>query len=154
MNPILRGIAIYLFLLVLFRIMGKRSLSESTTFDFILLLIISEVTEQALIGDDYSLTGAFILIITLVGVDLVLNEAKEYFPFLGKVAEGTPLIIVDQGKPLKKRMEKCKVSEDDILESARVNCGLERMDQIKYAIIEKDGSTSIIPQKNQNQPSS
>lgn len=151
MNPIFRGIAIYLFLLVLFRIIGKRSLSESTTFDFILLLIISEVTEQALIGDDYSLTGAFILIITLISVDLVLNMAKEYFPFLGKVAEGAPLIIVDQGKPLKKRMEKCKVSEDDILESARLNCGIERMDQIKYAIIEKDGSISIIPQKNQIQ---
>lgn len=151
MNPIFRGIAIYLFLLVLFRIIGKRSLSESTTFDFILLLIISEVTEQALIGDDYSLTGAFILIITLISVDLVFNMAKEYFPFLGKVAEGAPLIIVDQGKPLKKRMEKCKVSEDDILESARLNCGIERMDQIKYAIIEKDGSISIIPQKNQNQ---
>lgn len=151
MNPIFRGIAIYLFLLVLFRIIGKRSLSESTTFDFILLLIISEVTEQALIGDDYSLTGAFILIITLISVDLVFNMAKEYFPFLGKVAEGAPLIIVDQGKPLKKRMEKCKVSEDDILESARLNCGIERMDQIKYAIIEKDGSISIIPQKNQIQ---
>lgn len=60
MNPVVRGVIMYVFLLLLLRIMGKRSLSEATTFDFILLLILSEVTEQALIGRDYSLTGAFI----------------------------------------------------------------------------------------------
>lgn len=150
MNPVLRGIAIYLFLLILFRLMGKRSLSESTTFDFVLLLIISEVTQQALVGEDYSLTGAFILIITLISVDLVFNVMKERFPFLGKVAEGTPLIIVDEGKLLKKRMNKCKVSQEDILEAARLSFGLERMEQIKYAILEKDGSISIVPRKDQS----
>jgi uncharacterized membrane protein YcaP (DUF421 family) len=147
MNPVLRGAVIYLFLLLLFRIMGKRSLSESTTFDFVLLLIISEVTQQALVGQDYSLTGALILIVTLISIDLIFTLTKEKFPFFGKIAEGASLIIVDQGKPLKKRMEKCKVSEEDILESARTSFGLEKMEQIRYAIIEKDGTISIIPEK-------
>jgi uncharacterized membrane protein YcaP (DUF421 family) len=147
MNPVLRGIAIYVFLLVIFRMIGKRSLSESTTFDLVLLLIISEVTEEALVGQDNSLTGAFILIITLVSVDLVFTMIKEKFPSFGKVAEGTPLIIVEAGKPLKKRMQKCHVSEEDVLESARLCFGLEKMEQIKFAILEKDGAISIIPQK-------
>lgn len=145
MNPIVRGLAIYLFLLLVFRIMGKRSLSESTTFDLVLLLIISEVTQQALVGQDYSLTGAFILIITLISVDLLFTFLKDHFDLFGKVAEGIPLIIVDHGKALKKRMHNVKVSEEDVLEAARLSFGLETLDQIKYAILEKDGSISIVP---------
>src|SRR5690606_23265583 len=104
MNPVVRGVVIYLFILLLFRIMGKRSLSESTTFDLVLLLIISEVTEQALMGDDQSFTGAFILIVTLVSTDLIFSLLKENFPLFGKVTEGVPLIIVEEGRPLEKRM--------------------------------------------------
>ena len=145
MNPILRGAAVYLFLLLLFRIMGKRSLNEITTFDFVLLLIISEVTQQALVGDDYSVTAAMLLICTLMGVDLLLTLSKELIPGIAKVTEGAPLVIVDHGKPLKKRMDKSKVDENDILHAARLNMGLEKMEQIKYAVLEKDGSISIIP---------
>lgn len=145
MNPVLRGIAIYVFILLLFRIMGKRSLSEATTFDLVLLLIISEVTQQALVGHDYSLTGAFILIVTLTTTDLIFSLLKENFPFFGKVTEGLPLIIVNEGKPLTKRMRKSKVSEDDILEAARMYFGLEKMKDIKYAILEKSGDITIVP---------
>lgn len=145
MNPVIRGLSIYLFILVLFRIIGKKSLSEATTFDFVLLLIISEVTQQALVGQDYSLTGSFILITTLVGTDLLFSLLKEFVPFLGKVTEGLPLVIVNEGKPLTWRMRKTKVSEDDILESARAHFGLEKMEQIKYAILEKNGQITIVP---------
>ena len=145
MNPILRGAAIYLFLLLVFRIMGKRSLNETTTFDFVLLLIISEVTQQALVGDDYSITGSALLICTLMGLDLVLTLTKKALPGFAKLTEGAPLIIVDHGKPLKKRMDKSKVDEDDILHAARLYRGLETMEQIKYAVLEKDGTISIIP---------
>jgi len=145
MNPVFRGVAIYLFLLLVFRIMGKRSLSNTTTFEFILLLIISEVTQQALVGKDFSLTGSAILIGTLMSMDLILSRLKDNFNFFGKVTEGMPLVIVDHGTPLKKRMDKSRVDENDILESARMNCGLERMDQIKYAVLERDGNISIIP---------
>ena len=145
MNPVVRGVAIYLFILILLRIMGKRSLSESTTFDLVLLLIISEVTQQALVGQDYSLTGAFILIVTLMSTDLIFSLLKENFPFFGKVTEGLPLVIVDGGKPLVKRMKKSKVSEEDVLEAARLNFGLEKMKDIKYAILEKSGDITIVP---------
>jgi uncharacterized membrane protein YcaP (DUF421 family) len=145
MNPVVRGVSIYLFILVIFRIMGKKSLSDATTFDFILLLIISEVTQQALVGQDYSLTGSFILITTLVSTDLIFSLLKEAFPFLGKVNEGLPLIIVEEGRPLSKRMKKSKVSEDDIMESARERFGLEKMEDIKYAILEKNGQITIVP---------
>jgi uncharacterized membrane protein YcaP (DUF421 family) len=148
MNPLIRGAVIYLVVLIVFRIMGKRSLSESTTFDFVLLLIISEVTQQALVGQDYSLTGSIILIVTLVTFDLIFGVLKDQFKTFGKIAEGVSLIIVEKGKPLKERMSKCHIDEEDILEAGRLQFGLERMNQIKYAILEKDGTISIIPMKN------
>lgn len=145
MNPVFRGIIIYIFLLILFRFIGKRSLSQTTTFDFILLLIISEVTQQALVGDDYSVTGSIILISTLIGTDLLLNKIKDGSRYFDKIAEGMPMLIVDQGKPLEERMKKVRVQEEDILESARNKFGIEKMEQIKYAVLERNGDISIIP---------
>jgi uncharacterized membrane protein YcaP (DUF421 family) len=123
-------------------------LSEATTFDLVLLLIISEVTQQALVGHDYSLTGSFILIVTLISTDLIFSLLKENFPTFGKVTEGLPLVIVNEGKPLMKRMKKSKVSEDDILEAARMTFGLEKMKDIKYAILEKSGDITIVPYRH------
>lgn len=145
MNPVIRGIVIYLFLLLIFRIMGKRALNETTTFDLVLLLIISEVTQQALVGEDFSLTTSAVLIITLMGMDVGFNLIKKTSPVISKLTEGVPLIIVANGKPLQRRMDKTKVDEDDILRSARLSFGLERLDQIKYAVLEKDGTITIIP---------
>jgi uncharacterized membrane protein YcaP (DUF421 family) len=147
MNPIVRGLAVYLFVFLIFRILGKRSLAEITTFDFVLLLIISETTTDALIGEDYSLTACFIMVCTLVGTDLLLSLLKDKFKWFEKATDGVPLIIVNKGKPLKVRMQKSRVQEEDVLEAARLNHGLERMEQIKYAVLEKDGSISIIPEE-------
>jgi len=125
--------------------MGKRSLKETTTFDFLLILIISEVTQQALVGQDYSITGAFILILTLIAADLLFTFLREALSIVDQVMEGAPLLIVDHGQPLERRMKKCKVEKDDVLHAARLIHGIETMSQIKYAVLEKDGSISIIP---------
>jgi len=145
MNPVFRGIIIYVFLLIIFRLMGKRTLNETTTFDLVLLLIISEVTQQALIGEDFSITASALLICTLMGMDLIFTLLRQKFSVFERIIEGAPLVIVDNGKPLKKRMSKTKVDEEDVLHAARLNFGLEKMDEIKYAVLEKDGSISIIP---------
>src|SRR5690606_37057382 len=145
MNPLIRGIVVYLLLLVLFRILGKRRLSQITIFDFLLLLIIVEVTQQALLGEDYSITNALILIVVLMGTDVVLSKLKSRFKLLDRIIEGVPLIVVENGKPLRRRMKKSGVDESDILEAARLRFGLSKMEQIKYAILERDGEISIIP---------
>lgn len=145
MNPVVRGLAIYLFVFVVFRIIGKRTMAEITTFDFVLLLIISEATTDALIGEDYSLTASFIMVSTLVAIDYAFSKIKEHSRWFDTVSDGAPLVIVDKGKPLKNRMLKSRVDEEDVLEAARSKHGLERMEQIKYAVLERDGSISIIP---------
>ena len=146
METIIRGIIVYLFLLIIFRLNGKRALYEATVFDFVLLLIIAETTEQGLLGDDHSITGSILLIITLIGMDILMSLLKQKFKFFEKAVDGGPLILLDKGKLLHDRMKKERVDEADILESARELKGLMRLEQIKYAILEKDGTITIIPQ--------
>lgn len=145
MESIIRGTVIFLFLLVVFRISGKRTLAESTNFDFVLLLIISEVTQQAMVDSDHSITNAMILIVTLVGLDLLLSILKQHNKTLEKVIDGEPIVILQKGRALEEPMGKERVSEEDILAAARATRGLERMDQVKYAILESNGKISIIP---------
>ena len=144
MNAVIRGAAVYLFLLVLFRISGQRALAQVTTFDFILLLIISEACQQALIGDDNSMTHGALVVTTLVGMNIALSLIKQRFKRVATILEDTPLVLVEEGKLLRERMNKVRVDEDDILEAARDRQGLERLDQIKYAVLERNGEITII----------
>ena len=147
MEPVLRACGVYLFLLVVFRVFGKRSLAQITTFDFVMLLIIAETTQQALLGDDFSVTNSFILIGTLFVVDALLDIIKHRSPWLDRVTEGLPVIVLKDGKVLRERMRLARLDEADILSAAREHQGLERLDQIKYAVLEKNGTISIIPQQ-------
>jgi uncharacterized membrane protein YcaP (DUF421 family) len=147
MDAVLRAVAIYGFLLVIFRISGRRTLADITTFDFILLLIIGEATQQAMLGDDFSLTTAFVVITTLIVVDVLLSLLKRTLPRFGKAVDGVPMILVENGRPLQERMKKARIDERDIMQSARQTQGLERMDQIRYAVLEISGTISIIPER-------
>lgn len=145
MEPILRGAIVYIVLLLVFRISGNRALAQITTFDFVLLLIISESTQQALLGEDFSLTNAILVIVTMVLMDIGLSLWKHRSKHVDKVIDGVPIVIVEDGQPLKDRMAKERVDEVDVLAAARERQGLERMDQIKYAVLERSGGISIIP---------
>ena len=144
MDAVVRGTAVYLFLLLLFRLSGQRALAQITTFDFVLLLIISEATQQALIGNDNSMTHAAILVMTLVALNVVFSLVKQRYKRVENILEDMPLVLVDNGKLLRERMDKVRVDEDDILEAARGCQGLERLDQIKYAVLERNGAITII----------
>lgn len=149
MDSVLRAVGMYVLLMIVLKIAGRLTLLEMTSFDFILLLIISEATQQALLGDDFSFTGAAITIITLIAMDIVFGKIKERFPKVELFIDGSPLILVEHGRPLGKRMRKAGISDEDILSSARISQGLERMDQIKFAILEKNGKIAIIPAEDQ-----
>ncbi len=147
MESILRGAVVYLVLLVLFRITGKRSLAQITTFDFVLLLIIAEAVQQAMIDADNSMINAFLIVVTLLGIDVGLSLLKGRSPRLEKLVDDVPLVIVQDGRPLTERMAKARVDEEDVLVVARELQGLERMDQIACAVLERSGGISIIPKR-------
>jgi uncharacterized membrane protein YcaP (DUF421 family) len=145
MDNVYHAAVIYVFLLIIFRFAGKRTLTEMTTFDLLLTLIISEATQQAMVTNDHSLTGAIVLITTLVGLDIGLSLLKQRFPTLAKVVDGVPVIVLKNGQLLHDRAAKERVDTDDVLGAARRIHGIERLDQIKYAVVEESGGISIIP---------
>ena len=144
MDTILRAAAIYIVVWLLFRIAGRRTLAELTSFDLVLLLIVSEAVQQALLGDDASVTAAVLVIVTFLLIDIVLAGVQQLWPTTEKVFSGVPTVIVENGRPLAERMRRARVGEDDILEAARRQQGLERIEQIKYAVLERSGGISII----------
>jgi uncharacterized membrane protein YcaP (DUF421 family) len=145
MESVLRAVAIYLFLIILLRIAGKRALSEVSNFEFVLMLVVGEATGQAVIGKDFSITNAYLVIMTLVVLQILMSFLKERSVTVQRWFDGLPVILVENGKPLKERLDKVRVGEDAILAAARELQGLERMDQIKYAVMESNGIISIIP---------
>ena len=145
MEPIIRGLVTYLFLLLVFRIAGKRTLSESSSFDLVLLLIISETTQQAMVNNDHSMTNGALLVLTLVGLDILLSLIKQWSPAADAWMDGLPLVVARDGMLLHDRMNRERVDEADILEAARKLHGLESLDQIKYAVLEKGGTITIVP---------
>jgi uncharacterized membrane protein YcaP (DUF421 family) len=151
MEGVIRAAAVYGFLLLLFRLTGNRSLGQITTFDFILLLIISEAIQNGMVGNDHSVIHAFVLVLTLLTIDIGLSLAKSRLPILEKWLEGVPVVIVEHGRPLLDRMRASRVGVSDILTAARKLHGLERMDQIKYAVLERSGGISVIPRPETGQ---
>lgn len=147
MDAIYRGAIVYMSLLLIFRLAGRRTLGQMTTFDMVLLLIISEATQNALIGDDYSITNAMLIIITMVALDISLSFLKLWSPWVERWLEGKPTIIVEHGRSLTDLMRRARIDEADVLTAAREKHGLERMDQIKYAVLETSGGISIIPER-------
>ena len=145
MASVLRAALVYAFLLIVFRITGKRSLAQITSFDFILLLIIGEATQQALLGNDFSLINAYVVIATLMFLELGLSVLKNAWPALDRLLESAPLVIVENGQLLKERLRNERVDLQDVLAAARERHGLERLDQIKYAVLERSGGISIVP---------
>ena len=145
MDAVFRGAAIYVALVILFRIAGRRALTEMTPFDLVLLLIIGESTQQALLGQDFSVTNAVLVIVTLLFMDIGLSLAKVRFPRVGVLLDGAPTIIVANGQPFAHELRKARLTTDDVLQAARQTQGIEDLAKIKFAILEANGGISIIP---------
>ena len=122
MEMVLRAAAIYLILLIIFKIAGRRTLMQLTNFDLILLLIISEATQQAMLSTDYSVTGSMLTIVTLVSIDILFGYIKKKFAQAENFLDGTPVIVVENGAVIAEKMKLVNISVDDILN--RNNTGL------------------------------
>lgn len=147
MEFILRCALIYTALMVIFRIAGKRALAQITTFDIVLLLVIAETTQQALVSDDSSLTNAFILIATFLTLEIGFSRLTLRWRGLDKWLNGSPLVLLRDGQVLHERMHEERVNEDEVLASAREKHGIGSMDEIDHAVLETDGAISVIPRK-------
>ena len=145
MDSVIKAAVVFFALWAIIRVSGRRALGEMTAFDFVLFMIIGGSTQRAITGQDYSLTNALLLVATFVALDVALSILELKSPFARRVLNSMPMILVENGHLMVERTRRARITQDNILESARRLHGLERIDQIKFAILEATGQITIVP---------
>ena len=147
LEKIIRAVVVYLFLFAAFKISGRRSLAQLTTFDFIVLLIISNVVQNAMIGKDDSVTGGLIG----AGAIFVLNWGIAEAAFRSRKAEhmidGVPRVLIHHGRIVEKNLEKERISHEE-LEAALRHQGIGSLSEVRIAVLEASGGLSIIKEEH------
>ena len=144
MDISLRAIALFLFVLVLTRVMGRRELSSLAPFDLILLIVLGDAIQQGLTQDDYSVTGALIAISTLALMQRLTSFVSFRFPFMRKVLEGEPVVIVQDGQLIERNIRRERLTPSDVSEEARLQ-QIDSLEKVRWAVLEPNGSISFIP---------
>ena len=142
-EKLLRPIMVYVALLIIFRIASKRELAQATLFDFLIILLISNVVQNAIIGNDNSVLGAVAGAITLVVLAGSLNHITARSRKARIILEGKPVLLVSKGGIDDTEMKRQAVSRNDLLSAIR-KAGIAHLSDVGYAILELDGSISII----------
>src|SRR5215203_4701121 len=143
MGTIIRATLAYWLLLFILRVLGRRSTSQMTPFELILLFMIGGMTIQAVVSDDRSMTNALLAVCTVASMHIVVSVLKQWSDGFAKVVDGTPLVVMDRGEWNKELMQACRIQEQDVMQAARQQ-GIQRAEPIKYVIVERNGSISIV----------
>jgi uncharacterized membrane protein YcaP (DUF421 family) len=143
MDIVLRAIAIYFFIYLLTRVIGRRELSSLAPFDLILLIILGDAVQQGLTQDDYSLTGAFIAIGTIATLQVATSYVSFRLPRIRSVLEGEPIVIIEDGKPIERNMKRERLVFEEVMEEARLQ-QIDSVDKIRWAVLEASGNISFI----------
>lgn len=142
-EKLMRPIMVYVALLIIFRIASKRELAQATLFDFLIILLISNVVQNAIIGNDNSVLGALGGALTLVFLAGALNRVTSRSRKARVFLEGKPVLLVNKGEIDNEMMRKQSVSRNDLLSAIRSQ-GIIELSNVGYAILELDGSISVI----------
>lgn len=145
MSVILRSAAAYLILLFAVRLIGRRMASMLAPFDLIVLFLFGGALMSAVLGDDHSMVAAITSIFAIGLMHVWVSTLKRWIPWFGRVVDGTPVIVYEQGKWHQDRMRGLRMLESDVMTAVRQK-GLMRLEQVRYAIVERDGKISIILQ--------
>jgi uncharacterized membrane protein YcaP (DUF421 family) len=146
---VLRTVVVYVVVLGLLRLAGKRELGQMSAADLVVILVIANAVQNAMNGGDNSLTGGVVAAATLVGMNFVLDRFGRRVPFLGHLVIEEPTLLLQDGKFIREHMEREHVDEDEVAMAAREH-GINDLAQVSAAILEVDGSISIIPREGGN----
>ena len=146
MDIVLRAAFAYVFILFLMRVVGRRELSSMEPSDLILLVVMGDLIQNGVTQSDYSVTGV-VLATSTFGLLAVLTSYTVFRSSRAKkIIEGEPLILVENGEAIERNLKGERLTLDDVMEEARAQ-QLDSLDQIKWAVLESNGSISIIPKQ-------
>jgi uncharacterized membrane protein YcaP (DUF421 family) len=143
MDIVFRAVAAYIFIVTLLRLTGRRELSSMGPTDLVLLVVMGDLIQNGVTQSDMSVTGMTIAVTTFA----LLSVASSYLVYRSKraqkIIEGTPLIVVEDGKLVEANLRSQRMTLDDVMEEARTQ-QIESLDQVKWGVLESNGSLSFI----------
>jgi len=146
MDLTIRAVALFFFVYLLTRIIGRRELSSLEPFDLILLIVIGDAIQQGLTQDDYSVTGALIVIGTFAILQILVSYLSFRFPRLRPALDGEPIVVVQDGRAIEKNMKRERITVDEVMVAARQE-QVASLDRIAWAVLETSGKISVIPKQ-------
>jgi uncharacterized membrane protein YcaP (DUF421 family) len=139
-----RTALVYGALLVGLRLAGKRELGQMTPFDLVVILLIANAVQNAMVGADVSVTGGLIAAAVLIGVNIAVSQARERVPWLQRAVTGTPTLLIENGAFIGQHLAKERLEETDVMMALREH-GFSQVTEVQSAVLETDGSISVIP---------
>jgi uncharacterized membrane protein YcaP (DUF421 family) len=143
MQLVLRAAVAYWLLLFSVRLIGRRSASQMAPFDLVILFMTAGISIAPVLGDDHSMVGAFSALCTIGLMHILASWLKMHSDWFGRIVDGTPVVVFEHGEFNSRRMRVLRLTEQDIMTAARQR-GLMRLEQVRYAVAERDGKISIV----------
>lgn len=143
METIVRAASAYLILLILLRVTGRRQGQRMTSFEILLIFLLGGQMTQAILGEDKSLVNAVTGVSTVALMHALFATLKQRSPMIERLIDGTPVIVYANDQWIRDAMDMVRVQKEDVMASARGE-GIEKMSEIKFAIVERNGSISIL----------
>ena len=141
---ILRTVLVYLVILVGLRLSGKREIGQMTVFDLVVLLLISNAVQNAMVGPDTSLTGGILAAVVLLVVNLLISRLRLTSPRMRRWVEGTPTLLILHGKIIDEHLRREGIDEESLMAAVREH-GVAEISGVEMGVLEIDGSISVLP---------
>ena len=143
MDLVLRAIFLYFFVFAITRVIGRRELSQLAPFDIILLIVAGDAIQQGLTQDDYSLTGAVLVVGTFAILQLITSYSSFSIERLRPLLEGEPIVIIQNGEILDRNLKRERLTKEEVAEEARQQ-QISSLDQVEWAVLENSGKISFL----------
>ena len=144
MDLVLRALVAFFFVLLLARVVGRRELSSLQPFDLILLVMIGDLVQQGVTQNDFSLTGMLLVGSTIGVLAVFVSWTSFRFPRLRPVLDGEAIIVVQDGQPIQKNLNRNRLTLDELRAAARQE-QIATLDDVQWAVLETSGRISFIP---------
>jgi uncharacterized membrane protein YcaP (DUF421 family) len=144
MDLVIRATAVFFFIFLVTRIAGRRELSSLQPFDLILLVVLGDLVQQGITQSDNSVTGTLIVISTITLLSVAVSWLSFRSARVRLITEGESIILVDDGQLIERNLRRERLTHGDIEEAARRQ-QVASISEIRWAILERDGSISVIP---------
>jgi uncharacterized membrane protein YcaP (DUF421 family) len=140
-----RSIVVYLVVLVGLRLGGRREIGQLTPFDLVVILLVANAVQNAMVGTDTSLQGGLVAAATLLAVNAAVAQLRLRSTRLRHLVEGVPVVLIQHGEWVTANLRREALTEDEVLAAIREHGAIGEVEHVALAVLETDGSVSVVP---------